>query len=203
MLICVSYENRNQASPRFGLADVGNDGNEDDDFTRVEYDDTSPKGNLVMAKEIDMFKSMRPTALKGVKSPLLPRTRLLSSVESPNKASDAPSFFTDGQQISEGDMSFLMSDNGTKRVKYADLLLSPTRFVQRKFRAGGTSGSIFCLVAATLGSGTISFAYAIEQNGIVFGIILIVLGALISYYTGMLLVKVSIRTQCNRYEDFA
>ena len=29
------------------------------------------------------------------------------------------------------------------------------------------------------------------------------LGALISYYTGMLIVKVSNRTQCNRYEDFA
>jgi len=32
---------------------------------------------------------------------------------------------------------------------------------------------------------------------------LILLGAGISYYTGMLLVKVSNRTQCNRYEDFA
>lgn len=75
--------------------------------------------------------------------------------------------------------------------------------MQRKFRAGGTSGSIFSLIAATLGSGTISFAYAIQQNGIILGIMLILLGALISYYTGMLIVKVSNRTQCNRYEDFA
>jgi amino acid permease len=75
--------------------------------------------------------------------------------------------------------------------------------VQRKFRAGGTSGSIFSLIAATLGSGTISFPFAIQQNGILLGIILILLGASISYYTGMLLVKVSNRTQCNRYEDFA
>ena len=82
-------------------------------------------------------------------------------------------------------------------------MLSPARYVQRKFRAGGTSGSIFSLIAATLGSGTISFSYAIQQNGIILGILLIILGALISYYTGMLLVKVSNRTQCNRYEDFA
>ena len=75
--------------------------------------------------------------------------------------------------------------------------------MQRKFRAGGTSGSIFSLIAATLGSGTISFAYAIQQNGIILGIMLIILGASISYYTGMLLVKVSNKTQCNRYEDFA
>ena len=35
------------------------------------------------------------------------------------------------------------------------------------------------------------------------GIALIILGAMISYYTGMLIVKVSNKTQCNRYEDFA
>ena len=133
--------------------------------------------------------------------------------------------------LSEGEPSYMLSDGGTKRVKYADIvsvimsdqpywplpffrlpylkylsllqLLSPTRYVQRKFRAGGTSGSIFSLIAATLGSGTISFAYAIQQNGIILGIMLIILGASISYYTGMLLVKVSNKTQCNRYEDFA
>ena len=75
--------------------------------------------------------------------------------------------------------------------------------MQRKFRAGGTSGSIFSLIAATLGSGTISFAYAIMVNGILLGSALIILGALISYYTGMLIVKVATETQCNRYEDFA
>jgi hypothetical protein len=114
------------------------------------------------------------------------------------------------------DVSFLLSDGGTKRTRYADIvsshhlylilqyqLLSPTRYVQRKFRAGGTSGSIFSLIAATLGSGTISFAYAVQLNGIVLGICLILLGAGISYYTGMLIVKVANKTQCNRYEDFA
>ena len=90
------------------------------------------------------------------------RYRVLSEVADARKVKDETSFFTSGGQMSDGDISFMMSDNGTKRPKYADLLLSPTRFVQRKFRAGGTSGSIFCLVAATLGSGTISFAYAIE-----------------------------------------
>ena len=40
-------------------------------------------------------------------------------------------------------------------------MLSPIRYGQRKFRAGGTSGSVFSLIAATLGSGTISFPYAV------------------------------------------
>ena len=67
-------------------------------------------------------------------------------------------------------------------------MMSPVRFTQRKFRAGGTSGSIFSLVAATLGAGTLTFGYAIKENGIAWGSILIVFGAAISYYTGMLLV---------------
>mmetsp|Transcript_55640 Transcript_55640/g.76517 ORF Transcript_55640/g.76517 Transcript_55640/m.76517 type:complete len:129 (+) Transcript_55640:291-677(+) len=82
-------------------------------------------------------------------------------------------------------------------------MLSPVRYTKRKFRAGGTYGSIFSLVAATLGSGTISFAYAIAANGIILGALLIILGALVSYYTGMLLVTVSNHTGRQRYEDIA
>jgi len=75
--------------------------------------------------------------------------------------------------------------------------------MQRKFRAGGTNGSIFSLVAATLGSGTIAFPYAVAANGLIWGNILIVLGALVSYFSGMLLVAVSAKTGTDRYEDMA
>ena len=54
-----------------------------------------------------------------------------------------------------------------------------------------------------MGAGTLTFPYAIKENGIIFGPILIVLGAAISYYTGMLLVITSNKTQRNRYEDMA
>ena len=75
--------------------------------------------------------------------------------------------------------------------------------MQRKFRPGGTSGSVFCLIAATLGAGTLSFAYAMMINGILLGTVLIIVGALFSYYTGSLLVSVSTATGVHRYEDFA
>lgn len=68
-------------------------------------------------------------------------------------------------------------------------MLSPVRYGRRKFRAGGTSGSVFSLIAATLGSGTISFPYAVMMNGYILGPLLIIMGACISYYTGMLIVK--------------
>lgn len=82
-------------------------------------------------------------------------------------------------------------------------MLSPVRYGQRKFRAGGTSGSVFSLIAATLGSGTISFPYAVMMNGYIFGPFIIILGALISYYTGMLIVRCSEKTGRTRYEDIA
>jgi amino acid permease len=85
----------------------------------------------------------------------------------------------------------------------ADIMLSPVRFGQRKFRAGGTSGSVFSLIAATLGSGTLCFAYAVMMNGYILGPLLIVFGAMISFYTGMLIVKAAEHTGRTRYEDIA
>ena len=82
-------------------------------------------------------------------------------------------------------------------------MLSPVRYGQRKFRAGGTSGSVFSLIAATLGSGTLTFPYAVMMNGYILGPIFIILGACISYYTGMLIVKCSEITGRTRYEDIA
>jgi len=70
-------------------------------------------------------------------------------------------------------------------------------------RPGGTLPSIFSLVAATLGSGILSFAYVVMKVGYILGPILIIFGALISYYTGMLIVKASVATGKTRYEDIA
>lgn len=83
------------------------------------------------------------------------------------------------------------------------MILSPIRYTRQTFRAGGTQGSIFSLVAATIGSGIVTFPYAIASNGVVFGTFLIVLGAVVSYFSGMLLVAVSTITKADRYEDMA
>ncbi len=90
-----------------------------------------------------------------------------------------------------------------KKRSLTEFLKSPVRLNQIKFRAGSTSESIFSLIAATLGAGTLTFGYAIKVNGIAWGLLLILLGAAISYYTGMLLVKASTHTNRYRYEDIA
>ena len=54
-----------------------------------------------------------------------------------------------------------------------------------------------------MGSGTIAFGYAVMQNGYILGPILIILGAMVSYYTGMLIVRCAEKTNRTRYEDIA
>jgi amino acid permease len=62
---------------------------------------------------------------------------------------------------------------------------------------------VLSLIAATVGAGTLAFPYAIMQNGIAFGSFLIFFGALISYYSGMLLVEASVYTHKHRYDEMA
>ena len=53
-------------------------------------------------------------------------------------------------------------------------------------------GSIVSLIAATMGAGTLTIPYVVSMTGIVLGSILIVLGTLLSYYTGRLLVRIMV-----------
>ncbi len=77
------------------------------------------------------------------------------------------------------------------------------RYASFKLRPGGQHGSTMSLIAATVGAGNLAFPYAIMQNGICFGTFLIFMGALISYYSGMLLVEASNYTLKHKYEDIA
>lgn len=97
------------------------------------------------------------------------------------------------------------STHGPSRVKAdkVSFMKSPMKYGAYVFRAGGQAGSVFSLIAATLGSGTISFAYAVMMNGYVMGPLLIVVGALLSYYTGILIVRCAEHTGRDRYEDIA
>jgi len=68
---------------------------------------------------------------------------------------------------------------------------------------GSLSGSIFSLIAACMGAGTLTMPYIVSKTGIVFGPILILMGALLSYYAGMLIIKCSEMTGKLTYEEFA
>jgi amino acid permease len=63
--------------------------------------------------------------------------------------------------------------------------------------------STISIVAATVGSGNISLAYAFMKNGYILGMMTIIIGALLSFYTGMLIVRCSHYTGKLRYEDIA
>ena len=58
-------------------------------------------------------------------------------------------------------------------------------------------------IAATMGSGNIALAYVIMKNGYIGGSILILIGGLLSYYTGLLLTICGSYTNKNKYEEIA
>ena len=68
---------------------------------------------------------------------------------------------------------------------------------------GSLSGSVFSLVAACMGAGTLTMPYIMSKTGIYLGPVLILLGALLSYYTGILIIKCSEMTGKKTYEEFA
>jgi len=68
---------------------------------------------------------------------------------------------------------------------------------------GSVESSVFGLVILCLGSGTLTFPYIFYENGLVFSVLLIALGAVISMYTGWLIVKTAEYCNATRYEDIA
>lgn len=81
--------------------------------------------------------------------------------------------------------------------------MAPLKYVQVRFADGGINASVFSLIQVTLGAGILTFPYAIMENGIVLGIVLILIGGWISWYTGMLLIQAAEHCGRIRYEDIA
>ena len=77
-----------------------------------------------------------------------------------------------------------------------------TKFT-KYFRPGSTIGSMFSLFAATFDVGIITLPYLAAQNGVGATTILIVYGAVSSYFTSMLLVDWADKIGKTRYQDFA
>ena len=80
---------------------------------------------------------------------------------------------------------------------------SPVRYIKKQIRPGGVKSSIFSLIILCLGAGTLSVPYVFYANGIVFGTILLILGAILSMYTGWLVVLCCHKLNASRYEDIA
>jgi amino acid permease len=73
----------------------------------------------------------------------------------------------------------------------------------RFFQKGSYFNTTVNFITGTMGFGNITLAYVLMKNGYFLGYLLIMLGGLLSYYTGMLIVKCAHLTGKNRYEDIA
>lgn len=73
-------------------------------------------------------------------------------------------------------------------IKYQQLS-EAKEIITSTMRPGGMKQSIISLVAVTMGAGTLTIPFIIALNGIALGSLYIILGAVLSYYSGMLLVS--------------
>lgn len=87
--------------------------------------------------------------------------------------------------------------------KIIHILGSPVRFIDKKFSSGSLKGSIFNLLAGTVGAGILTLPFAINLVGLYLGIAIIISGMLISLYSCSLLVMCSEETKCSNYESIA
>ena len=104
----------------------------------------------------------------------------------------------ENSSVKQSGIPFQIEENASKEKKSL-----PGRLVQKYFETGGINASVFSLIQITFGAGILTFPYAVMENGIVLGSFLIILGGVVSWYTGMLLIEASSRTGRVRYEDIA
>lgn len=65
---------------------------------------------------------------------------------------------------------------------------SPVMFFRQRFSAGSIKGSVFTLVVAIVGAGTLSVPLAVEKAGLLLGGILFVLGGFLAFFSLRLLI---------------
>jgi sodium-coupled neutral amino acid transporter 2 len=107
------------------------------------------------------------------------------------------------QSVSSPSSNIIEPKNKTASQKLLYLLSSPSRYVQAKFKAGGMTGSIFTILASTVGAGILSLPFAINLSGLYQGIFLFVFGMIVSLYSCQLLVLAAEKTGKLTYESIA
>src|SRR5574343_1217320 len=101
---------------------------------------------------------------------------LLETEDGINRSSHSP----------QGDNFKSTPMTSTQKLFY--LLSSPSRYVQKKLKAGGLTGSIFTILASTVGAGILSLPYVVSLSGLYQGRVIFILSMIVSLYSCQLLV---------------
>lgn len=96
-----------------------------------------------------------------------------------------------------------VSKNKTSAQKSLNFFSSPTTYIQTNFKAGGMTGSVFTILASTVGAGVLSLPYAINLSGLYLGIGLFIFGMIVALYSCQLLVLAAEKTGKLTYESIA
>ena len=77
------------------------------------------------------------------------------------------------------------------------------RFFRERLQAGSIKGSVFTLMVAIVGAGTLSVPYAVYETGLLLGMFLFFAGAVLAYFTMGLLIHAALITNSRSYRAMA
>ena len=80
---------------------------------------------------------------------------------------------------------------------------SPGRYIKTSMRTGSTPSSTFSLIVCCLGAGTLTIPYAFFSNGFIVGTLCIVVGGVLSAFTGYIVAYCTHHTNSSCYEEIA
>jgi amino acid permease len=84
-----------------------------------------------------------------------------------------------------------------------DTILIPLRYIDNKLPPGSLKGSIFTLINATCGSSILPIPYAMQQGGMGLGLVELVFGCWLNYYTTYLLVSSANNAKLYTFSELA
>jgi len=103
--------------------------------------------------------------------------------------------------VEEGEAVAEPSKGGSPGRRHSRLLTSCNAFLERLVPSGGLTASIFELLSATLGAGSMALPFCFKESGLILATALLFVGALSAFYSIHLLSVVSNITGQKSYEE--
>ena len=117
----------------------------------------------------------------------------------------------DGDQLMVSILDKSMFENKEKvgiydieeKSYFKKIVAFPVNYIGTKFKEGGVKSSVVILFMSTISAGILGFPYAFSKAGSVLGTVLVILAAILNYFTAILLVLTGHKAKKYRYFDLA
>ena len=164
----------------------------------LKEDETTYDQNAVNVSQQTGLRTSESKTFIPINQSILSDTRLLDEQRSP-KVTLVKRFDSSNSLVKQTSIN----PPPSPMQRALSVVSSPGRYIKQQIRPGGMKSSIFSLIILCLGAGTLSMPYVFYANGFLFGTVLLITGAFLSFYTGWLVVQCCEKLNASRYEDIA